>query len=212
MLRYSEVSSQLDSTFPKRLFNTTIGISQGDYLKELEDIIVRQEKIQDYKLLNELKYSSAEYTESYSQALRVYLQDTKQKLEVFDDLINRLDLFTEIINSKLNFKKIIISNENGLTVIKDDGTELDTSKLSSGEQQIIVLYYELIFGVKDKLTLLIDEPEISLHVAWQRELLKDFKKIIKMKNEELSLIVATHAPQVIDNNWDLVIDLGEQYD
>lgn len=140
------------------------------------------------------------------------MQDTKQKLEVFDDLINRLDLFTEIINSKLNFKKIIISNENGLTVIKDDGTELDTSKLSSGEQQIIVLYYELIFGVKDKLTLLIDEPEISLHVAWQRELLKDFKKIIKMKNEELSLIVATHAPQVIDNNWDLVIDLGEQYD
>ena len=212
VLRYSEVSSQLDSTFPKRLFNTTIGISREDYLKELGDIIVRQEKIQDYKLLNELKYSSAEYTESYSQALRVYLQDTKQKLEVFDDLINRLDLFTEIINSKLNFKKIIISNENGLTVIKDDGTELDTSKLSSGEQQIIVLYYELIFGVKDKLTLLIDEPEISLHVAWQRELLKDFKKIIKMKNEELSLIVATHAPQVIDNNWDLVIDLGEQYD
>ena len=212
VLRYSEVSSQLDSTFPKRLFNTTIGISREDYLKELGDIIVRQEKIQDYKLLNELKYSSAEYTESYSQALRVYLQDTKQKLEVFDDLINRLDLFTEIINSKLNFKKIIISNENGLTVIKDDGTELDTSKLSSGEQQIIVVYYELIFGVKDKLTLLIDEPEISLHVAWQRELLKDFKKIIKMKNEELSLIVATHAPQVIDNNWDLVIDLGEQYD
>lgn len=211
VLKYSDVSSKLDSTFPKRLFNATAGISGEDYLNEIADINIKQEKIKEYKLLNELKYSSAEYTEPYSQALKVYLQDTKEKLEVFDDLVKRLDLFTEIINSKLNFKKVVISNEDGLIVVKDDGSELDTSKLSSGEQQIIVLYYELIFGVKDKLTLLIDEPEISLHVAWQRELLDDFKKIIKMKNGELGLIVATHAPQVIGNNWDFVIDLGEQY-
>ncbi len=211
VLKYSEVSSQLDSTFPKRLFNTKEGISQRDYLESLGDVINKQEKIQSYKLLNDLKYSSTEYTESYSQALYVYLKDTKQKLEVFDDIVARLDLFTEIVNKKLNYKKVVISNEHGLIVLKEDNSELETSKLSSGEQQIIVLYYELIFGVKDKLMLLIDEPEISLHVAWQRELMQDLHKIINLKNGNLNLLISTHAPQVIDNNWNLVIDLGEEY-
>lgn len=211
VLRYSEVSSQLDSTFPKRLFNTQEGISQKDYLEFLGDVIKKQEKIQDYKLLNDLRYSSTEYADSYAQALQVYIKDTKQKLEVFDDIVTRLDLFTEIVNKKLNYKKVVVSNEKGLIVLREDGSELETSKLSSGEQQIIVLYYELIFGVKDKLMLLIDEPEISLHVAWQRELMQDFHKIINLKNGNLNLLIATHAPQVIDNNWDLVIDLGEEY-
>lgn len=211
VLKYSEVSSQLDSSFPKRLFSTKEGISQEDYLDKLSELIVRQEKVQVYKLLKDFKNFSTDYIDTYSQALRVYLQDTKQKLEVFDDLIKRLDVFTDIVNNKLNFKRIAVSNEKGLMVLRDDGAELDASKLSSGEQQIIVLYYELIFGVKDKLMLLIDEPEISLHVAWQRELLNDFHKIIELKNGHLNLLIATHAPQVIDNNWDLVIDLGEKY-
>lgn len=211
VLKYSEVSSQLDSSFPKRLFSTKDGISQKDYLENLGELILRQEKVQVYKLLNDFKNFSTDYIETYSQALRVYLQDTKQKLEVFDDLIRHLDVFTDIVNKKLNFKRIAVSNEKGLMVLRDDGTELDASKLSSGEQQIIVLYYELIFGVKDKLMLLIDEPEISLHVAWQRELLNDFHKIIDLKNGHLNILIATHAPQVIDNNWDLVIDLGEKY-
>lgn len=211
VLKYSEVSSQLDSSFPNRLFSTKDGISQKDYLENLGELILRQEKVQVYKLLNDFKNFSTDYIETYSQALRVYLQDTKQKLEVFDDLIRHLDVFTDIVNKKLNFKRIAVSNEKGLMVLRDDGTELEASKLSSGEQQIIVLYYELIFGVKDKLMLLIDEPEISLHVAWQRELLNDFHKIIDLKNGHLNILIATHAPQVIDNNWDLVIDLGEKY-
>lgn len=211
VLKYSEVSSRLDSSFPKRLFSTKEGISQKDYLENLGELILRQEKVQVYKLLNDFKNFSTDYIETYSQALRVYLQDTKQKLEVFDDLIKHLDVFTDIVNKKLNFKRIAVSNEKGLMVLRDDGTELEASKLSSGEQQIIVLYYELIFGVKDKLMLLIDEPEISLHVAWQRELLNDFHKIIELKNGHLNLLIATHAPQVIDSNWDLVIDLGEKY-
>ena len=82
--------------------------------------------------------------------------------------------------------------------------------MSSVEQQIIVLYYDLIFGIQNKVVLLIDEPEISLHVAWQRELMNDFNKIIDLKNYNLSIIIATHSPQVINNNWHSIIDLGEQ--
>ena len=145
-----------------------------------------------------------------AKALKVYLDDTKIKLSVFDELINKLETFVQVINSKLSYKQIVVSSEFGLKVQRADGTELNLNKLSSGEQQIIVLYYELIFEVNDKVMLLIDEPEISLHVAWQRELMNDFNKIINLKSDGLSVVVATHSPQVINNNWNLIIDLGEQ--
>jgi len=54
---------------------------------------------------------------------------------------------------------------------------------------------------------LIDEPEISLHVAWQKEFLKDLKEIIAIQN--MPVVIATHSPQIIDNNWDLTVDLED---
>ena len=96
----------------------------------------------------------------------------------------------------------------GLKIVREDGMELSLDKLSSGEKQIIVLYYDLIFGLENKTILLIDEPEISLHVAWQREMLDDFNKIVLLQKDQLSIIVATHSPQLINNHWNMVIDLG----
>ena len=46
------MSSRLDSSFPKRLFSTKEGISQKDYLENLGELILRQEKVQVYKLLD----------------------------------------------------------------------------------------------------------------------------------------------------------------
>lgn len=210
ILTYSETSSQLDSTFPKRLFEAKSVLTQTEYLEELGEIILKQEKIQTYNLIRDVRTVSASYSEENAKALKVYLDDTKIKLSVFDELINKLETFVQVINSKLSYKKIVVSSEFGLKVQRADGTELNLNKLSSGEQQIIVLYYELIFEVNDKVMLLIDEPEISLHVAWQRELMNDFNKIINLKSDGLSVVVATHSPQVINNNWNLIIDLGEQ--
>ena len=81
--------------------------------------------------------------------------------------------------------------------------------MSSGEQQEIVLFYELIFETPNKSLLLIDEPEISLHIVWQKIFMEDLQKVVKMKN--LNVVVATHSPQIINNYWDNQIDLGELY-
>jgi predicted ATP-dependent endonuclease of OLD family len=42
---------------------------------------------------------------------------------------------------------------------------------------------------------LIDEPEISLHVAWQKEFLKDLQEIIKIQN--MPVVIATHSPRLL---------------
>lgn len=82
-------------------------------------------------------------------------------------------------------------------------------QLSSGEKQEIVLFYELIFETEKQLLLLIDEPEISLHIMWQKLFMEDLDRVVSLGN--LKVIVATHAPQIINNRWDLQIDLGELY-
>ena len=84
---------------------------------------------------------------------------------------------------------------------------MNLSQLSSGEQHQVVLIYELIFNTKEHSIVLIDEPEISLHVVWQEQFLDDLKMITEMNKAKA--IIATHSPQIIGDYWDLVIDLEE---
>lgn len=129
---------------------------------------------------------------------------------MFEDFIEQLDLFTDIINSRLNFKEIKISRDKGIGVYKSDTKEqLKLNKLSSGEKQEIVLFYELIFESDKNICLLIDEPEISLHIEWQLKFMDDLLKIADKK--KFKVIVATHSPQIINNHWEIQIDLGELY-
>ena len=74
-----------------------------------------------------------------------------------------------------------------------------------GEQHQLILLYELVFNVRKNSLVLIDEPENSLHVAWQRLFIDDLLAIIKAEN--LQVIVVTHSPQIIGSHRDLTYDL-----
>ena len=80
--------------------------------------------------------------------------------------------------------------------------------LSSGEQHEVVLLYELIFNAKPDTLVLIDEPEISLHVTWQKAFLDDLIQIIEL--QQIQVLIATHSPQIINNRWDLVYNLADK--
>lgn len=149
------------------------------------------------------------YNDKYSEALKIYFDDFAQKYSVFEALIEKFELFTQIINERLTFKKIKISKENGIEILdlNKNPKKLNLSSLSSGEKQEIVLFYELIFETTSDLLLMIDEPEISLHIAWQKKFLDDLLKVVEHAN--IQVIVATHSPQIINNHWDIQIDLGE---
>ena len=150
------------------------------------------------------------FLEEHSKALKVYFSDFEKKYKVFEELIEQLDLFTDIINSRLKFKDIRISRDEGIIVFKSNTDEqLRLDQLSSGEKQEIILFYELIFESDKNIHLLIDEPEISLHIEWQLRFMDDLLKIAEKK--KFKVTVATHSPQIINNHWDIQIDLGEMY-
>ena len=81
-------------------------------------------------------------------------------------------------------------------------------KLSSGEQNLIILYYKLVFLHNSKSILLIDEPENSLHIAWLTKMLDDYINISKLLG--CQIILATHSPAFINDNWDITFDLEDK--
>lgn len=211
---YSSKANILDSTYPNRLFETENGISEKEYMQKTEDLDKKFEKLNKYNISDiEKAKVPLRFKDEHSKALKIYFEDFEEKYKVFEEFVAELELFTDIINSRLKFKEVEISREKGVAVYKKgnggEKEELNLNQLSSGEKQEIILFYELIFESEKNIHLLIDEPEISLHIEWQLRFLEDLLKIVELKSFKVT--VATHSPQIINNHWDIQIDLGELY-
>ncbi|RLG30820.1 excinuclease [Methanosarcinales archaeon] len=212
LAEYAELSQSLDRTFPTRLVKGN-GLSKPtidklrDDLSKLEEkrsrlivagLLDRGEEI-DFKEFQEID-------ESNINVLSVYVHDVKEKLEVLDELTDKIDLLVNIINSRFLYKKMSISKKEGFIFETSDGQSISPADLSSGEQHELVLNYELLFKVKPNSLILIDEPELSLHVIWQQQFLRDLQEVIKLAG--FDVLLATHSPEIIHDRWDLTVELS----
>lgn len=204
----SQITTELDSSFPRRLFDQKDGISENDFTIRFDKVKETQKALSKYGLFEIKEDSHPTYKTEDAKALYVYIEDIEKKLAVFSALLEKLKVFTDILNKRrLTFKRINISRKNGFEFNTDQGRPLALGDLSSGEQQEVVMLYELLFKVQPGTLVLIDEPEISLHVVWQKQFLDDLFEIVKL--QKINVIIATHSPQIINNHWDLTVDLEE---
>lgn len=211
LAKYSQIAQELDSSFPRRLFDQKNDISENEFKQRFEKVKEIQKLLSKYGLYDIKEDNHPTYKQENSKALFVYIGDAEAKLAIFHELLEKLSIFTEILNERrFTFKKIAVSKENGFKFTTDNKLPLALGDLSSGEQQEVVLLYELLFKVKAGTLVLIDEPELSLHVVWQKQFLDDLFKIIEL--QKISIVVATHSPQIINNHWDLTVDLEELRD
>lgn len=116
--------------------------------------------------------------------------------------------FIKILNSLLFNKTARFDESNTLKIstteipYDEDDTDLTLYSLSSGERQLLVILTEALLQQKRKFVYLADEPELSLHVDWQSNLVRT---IIEM-NENAQIIFATHSPDIVSKYQDYVID------
>lgn len=199
------ISQELDSTYPNRLITEKQKVSKEVYDRKFKALKEKQEKLIKNGLYKNTQKALG-YSPDDSKALLVYLNDLEKKLNVFDSLLEKLELFTSILNERrFTYKSINISREKGFYFKTTKDKELKLNQLSSGEQHEVVLLYELIFKTDRGILVLIDEPEISLHITWQKEFLDDLLKIINI--QKFQVLVATHSPSIINDRWDLVHNL-----
>jgi predicted ATP-binding protein involved in virulence len=201
------ITQQLDSSFPKRLLESKEKLAREEFIERFENLKVKFEKLHQFGLLT-ASLDVPPYNDNAEDAkvLTVYLSDSEKKTAVFDDLLNKIELFTNILNQKrFTFKSIQIDKDNGFVFNTNNRQPLSLTDLSSGEQHEVVLLYELLFKIKPDTLVLIDEPEISLHVSWQHAFIDDLIKIAE--TQKISFIIATHSPMIINNRFDLSVDL-----
>ena len=114
-------------------------------------------------------------------------QQMSHKKTRFQDIVD--DLFSD------TGKKIIrTANELQFTQI---GEVLLPYRLSSGEKQILIILLTVL--VEDNLpyVLFMDEPEVSLHIEWQKRLIDLCLEL----NPNVQIILTTHSPAVVMNGW-----------
>ena len=124
-----------------------------------------------------------------------------------------MDAFLTTVNKFLSVsedKKRIDVNADGRIVVTADSPQRKVSlyHLSSGEKQIIIIFACLIFGLTTSKNgiYIIDEPEASLHLAWQRM----FVESIRNANGSIQMIFATHAPEIIGRDANRAVKLKKR--
>lgn len=118
--------------------------------------------------------------------------------QLIEKIINILDIFFSETNKKTFFDKELYFIE------KESKKRLNYKYLSSGERQIIYIFLKVINAGKNNSLILMDEPEISLHLSWQESLLNHIRSV----NDNSQIIIVTHSPAIVMNGWmDSFVDI-----
>lgn len=107
--------------------------------------------------------------------------------ELFQNLIDKLFSDTG---------KKVVRTENEIR-FSQIGEILLPYKLSSGEKQILAILLTVLVEDLQPYVLFMDEPEVSMHVEWQEQLID----LILQLNPNIQIILTTHSPAVIMNGW-----------
>lgn len=115
---------------------------------------------------------------------------------MFQDIID--DLFSETL-------KTIDRQSNELQFFQY-GETLSPYCLSAGEKQVLIILLTVLLENEEHYVLLMDEPEVSLHVEWQERLVR----IIRKLNPHVQIILTTHSPAMIMDGWlDSVTEISD---
>lgn len=142
------------------------------------------------------------YEYLYLKNLLIKLTDNYGSQKAYDDRIKK---FSETCNKYLIDKRFVYNQSTlSLDIILNSEVKkkkkdvIKLTQLSSGEKQIVSLFSKLYLEGEDKSIVIIDEPELSLSLQWQKMLLPD---IMRTENCDL-LLTVTHSPFIFENEFD----------
>ena len=202
-LKYSQ---QVDSDFINQAVSSSLVYDRKAYDSEREKLINRAKELEVLGLIPHWEVKP--YDEANAKMLTAYIVAQNEKMDFYNSLLKKIRLFYQLVGERGFVNKYMsVTVKDGFRFRADGNGFIDLSHLSSGEQNEVVMLYRLVFGVEDNSMLLIDEPENSLHVLWQKKFMRTIEEVSAVKN--LFVIVATHSPQIIGRRWDSCCDLTE---
>lgn len=117
------------------------------------------------------------------------IDEIERRIEQAEEPRRRL---AELISSFFSKGKTIKFSNTGL-LAEVDGKQIPIASLSSGEKQLVRILIEVIIAEDN--VIIIDEPELSMHIDWQRNLISAMRTV----NPDVQIIMATHSPDIMEN-------------
>jgi predicted ATPase len=131
------------------------------------------------------------------------VQDWRKLVARRTDIFSSRDDFLAILRAMMPTKQFWINDKNELAVRICGGAELSLRNLSSGEKQLLIILGEALLQDGTSWVYIADEPELSLHVAWQEQLVSHVRKL----NPKAQVIFATHSPDIVAQFEKRVFDM-----
>lgn len=158
--------------------------SQGSYLD------TRLEKLQ-----SDYGYYLSDLVKELTERINSNSSITKSEL---DKINERKNLFVSLVNECFAETGKELSNDSTkLVFIKDHAIGIYPKELSSGEKQLLIILLTVLLERGEEYILMLDEPEISMHISWQYKLID----MILQLNPNVQIILTTHSPMIFSDGW-----------
>lgn len=184
------------------------GTAQGSFLEDVKVSYIRSfdvpsavkrsshsplmEELENLVIKNKNAYSFFDY--------RMRALNFPEESKIVNDRIEKFIALVNTFFSETKKRMEIDRQENSLIFIDDSNNhnKINLEQLSAGEKQMLLILLTVFLMDRKPAVLLMDEPELSLHVTWQEKLIASLKKL----NPACQLILTTHSPSIFAMGWE----------
>ena len=142
------------------------------------------------------------------EILQPYLESVEARLDAVSSLQSTLSTFVLWMNRLLKDKQVTLRLPHGIEIFTDAGEPLSPEYLSSGEQHLLLLLASTLYAQERPSLFVIDEPELSLNMKWQRQLLDVLTECTSGGSTQF--VLATHSFEILAGHEKHVVQLADQ--
>ncbi|WP_433215685.1 AAA family ATPase [Dactylosporangium sp. CS-047395] len=139
--------------------------------------------------------------------LNTYVEYLESRADARQLIAERLLTFEEVMRDFFTDKRVRISRRSGIEVESSQGERLTEAQLSSGEYQLLYLMISALTTRRRGTVIAIDEPELSMHPAWTRRLVRNILRCASRATPQL--ILATHSPEIAVDYAERLVRLSD---
>lgn len=158
-------------------------------------------------LLEQINSVTDRDVELAAHVLDPYLDGVKARLDAQQNTVHAISSFIDTLNQYYQGKSIHFDARTGFIVIDEEGEFMSTQVLSSGERQLLTIFCNVIAARKSPCIFMIDEPEISLNIKWQRRLVASLLECTL--NSGIQLGMASHSFELLSEHSENVVSLRQ---
>lgn len=165
----------------------------GSGLEKYALLSLRQ--VRDIKAQLDTVRSNDRNLPTLHKILKPYLDSLKDQVESLAPAYELIDTFVTAVNEFLDRKRLSFSASRGIQLHGRGSTILHPENLSSGERHLLLLLSVAVLATEERPLVIIDEPELSLGIGWQRQLLRQLLRCSSSAN--VQFLIASHSVQVM---------------